>query len=162
MVIYAILSNDSDKSKTLSTLGDQMHAIVLSDLSIDEQINTLNEIIQYDCSYKYMAQLKLADLLLAEGKKAEAIRTYNDLASDKDGLVYLRSLAEQRLMLIEGTEPPPQNIYLFSNTLLKAMNLLKEEKNSDAILLLNNLKENFETPHTIKSIAIELLTILSQ
>ena len=155
-IIYNIWNNHN--SSVASKIGDKMYEIFSSNLSTEEQEKILREIIQYDHSYNYIARLKLADLLVQNNRTEGAIVIYNELSSDKKVVEYIRDLAEQRLLIIENKEVSNHNMYYFSNIFFKAV---KSQNDEEAIALLKNLEENFETPFTIKELAKEILAATS-
>ncbi|MBQ4874796.1 MAG: hypothetical protein HRK26_01605 [Rickettsiaceae bacterium H1] len=153
-VIYGIRINRSEY--ILALLGDKMYEVISSDANFDKKEKLLREVTEYDYSYKYLAELKLADLMLQNGKEDEAKELYSKLIKDKKSLGYIRDLAEQRLMIISGEKVKSNNMYYFSNILLQA---IKEENNEEKLTLLKNLKENFETHLPIKELAKEILAV---
>lgn len=152
-ITYNLLNNTDN-----TNINNNIYKVISSNLTEEEQKKILGEVIEQENSYKYIAQLKLAYLMTKENKE-EAVSIYTQLINDKKCLKYIRDLAEQRLMIIEGHAVSDHNMYYFSNELLKAINLMQEKEDESAISILQNLQENFETPSSIQSLAKEILAV---
>lgn len=152
VVVYGIWS--SDKNNLSIELGNKMYKVISADLSPKEQERLLNEIAQHNHDYKYIAQLKLADVLMQQAKVDDAVRLYNELKRNEKVVQYISDLAEQRLILIDSDEKAMRgNIFYFSNIFLQAIKTADSKISGD---MLQSLVDNFETPVTLKELAREV------
>lgn len=144
-----------------ANIGDTMYEAVIMDVDQEKRINLLKEVIQYNSGYKYIAQLKLADILSKkEDSIADAIAVYEDLQKNEKAEDYIRDMATQRLMILNNHEIA-NGIYYFSDSLIKATLLVQQGKDEEALSILHALQENFETPDPVKELASEIKASLN-
>ena len=79
--------------KTSQSVGDMMYNILMNDVSNDEMIKVLNDVIKIKkSSYRYFAKFKLASIY-SEDKVEEARIIYAELADDEKLIPELREFA---------------------------------------------------------------------
>ncbi len=157
-VVFYNVKNDQAGNVAIK-LGDSLYEAMNPELSSDKQEEILR-VIGGDHSYKYIAQMKLADLLVQKGELDSAKAIYYQLIERSNSVEYIRDMAEQRLMILENRDVSSSNIYHFSNDMIKVVKLIDSGSIEAARPILQNLNDNFEAPFALKELASRILEAL--